>query len=94
VTSWRRQIDVNAAKRSAALPCGTLYAVKGCALLFCCVLLSSAALASDGAPVPVPPHVYLITIDTLRSDHVRCYGYERIETPSLDQLAKDGVRFA
>ena len=71
--------------------------MKGCALLFCWISLSSASLASDGAPVPVPPalpHVYLITIDTLRSDHVRCYGYERIETPSLDQLAKDGVRFA
>ena len=30
----------------------------------------------------------------MRSDHVGCYGYQRIQTPSLDQVAKDGVRFA
>ena len=39
------------------------------------------------------PDVFLITIDTLRADHVHCYGYESIETPALDGLAKDGVRF-
>jgi len=38
--------------------------------------------------------VFLITIDTLRADHVHCYGYDRIRTPALDQLAKEGVRFA
>ena len=69
--------------------------MKGYALLFCCVLSSSAALANDSAPAPpIPPHVYLITIDTLRSDHVGCYGYRNIQTPGLDQLAKDGVRFS
>jgi choline-sulfatase len=40
------------------------------------------------------PDVFLITIDTLRADHVHCYGYPNIETPALDGLAKDGVRFA
>jgi len=39
------------------------------------------------------PDVFLITIDTLRADHVHCYGYENIETPALDALAKDGIRF-
>src|SRR5450755_3849279 len=39
------------------------------------------------------PDVYLITIDTLRADHVGCYGYKHIETPSIDALAADGVRF-
>jgi choline-sulfatase len=37
--------------------------------------------------------VYLITIDTLRADHVGCYGYKQVETPALDALAADGVRF-
>ena len=68
--------------------------MKGYALLFFCAFSSSAALANDDASVPPVPHVYLITIDTLRSDHVGCYGYRSIETPGLDQLAKDGVRFA
>lgn len=39
------------------------------------------------------PDVFLITIDTLRADHIRCYGYGRVETPALDALAKDGIRF-
>jgi choline-sulfatase len=39
------------------------------------------------------PDVFLITIDTLRADHVHCYGYQNIETPALDSLAKDGIRF-
>src|SRR5256884_2012120 len=39
------------------------------------------------------PDVYLITIDTLRADHVGCYGYKQIEPPALDALAADGVRF-
>jgi arylsulfatase A-like enzyme/Flp pilus assembly protein TadD len=41
-----------------------------------------------------PPNVFLITIDTLRADHVHCYGYDRIRTPALDALAKDGILFA
>jgi len=40
------------------------------------------------------PDVFLITIDTLRADHLRCYGYDRIQTPAIDQLAKQGIRFA
>jgi choline-sulfatase len=45
-------------------------------------------------PQPVRPDVFLVTIDTLRADHVQCYGYDRVETPALDSLAKDGIRFA
>jgi choline-sulfatase len=45
------------------------------------------------APKSSPPDVYLITIDTLRADHVGCYGYKQVETPALDALAADGVRF-
>lgn len=40
------------------------------------------------------PDIFLITIDTLRADHVHCYGYDRVETPTLDALAANGVRFA
>jgi choline-sulfatase len=51
-------------------------------------------MGEDSAPEMTPRRdVFLITIDTLRSDHVRCYGYERIETPAIDQLAKQGIRF-
>ena len=40
------------------------------------------------------PNVILVSIDTLRADHVGAYGYGRPTTPALDALAKDGVRFA
>ncbi len=40
------------------------------------------------------PDVYLVTIDTLRADHVHCYGDGKIQTPALDSLALDGIRFA
>jgi arylsulfatase A-like enzyme/Flp pilus assembly protein TadD len=42
----------------------------------------------------VQPDVFLVTIDTLRADHVHRYGYNNIETPALDALANDGVVFA
>jgi len=41
-----------------------------------------------------PPDVFLVTIDTLRADHVHCYGYDKVQTPTLDALAQDGVRFS
>ena len=40
------------------------------------------------------PDVILISIDTLRADHVGAYGYERPTTPTLDALAARGARFA
>lgn len=39
------------------------------------------------------PDVVLITIDTLRSDHLGVYGYSRETSPAIDRLARDGVVF-
>jgi arylsulfatase A-like enzyme len=39
------------------------------------------------------PHVVLISLDTLRADHLGCYGYGRDTSPRLDALAARGVRF-
>ncbi len=50
--------------------------------------------AAKGSTTKSSPDVYLITIDTLRADHVGCYGYKQVETPALDALAADGIRFA
>lgn len=41
-----------------------------------------------------PWNVLLVTFDTTRADHIGCYGNTRIQTPTLDHLAGDGVRFA
>src|SRR6185436_15514881 len=40
-----------------------------------------------------PPSLLLVTIDTLRADHVGVYGAAGARTPSLDALAARGVRF-
>ena len=49
--------------------------------------------AAGCAQERTPPSVLLITIDTLRADHLGCYGYERAQTPNLDALAEDSVVF-
>ncbi len=38
-------------------------------------------------------NVLFIVIDTLRSDRLSCYGYERVTSPTLDYLAATGLRF-
>ena len=43
-------------------------------------------------PYRVSP-VILISIDTLRADHLPQYGYGAVETPNIDALARDGVVF-
>ncbi|MBI3770098.1 MAG: sulfatase [Deltaproteobacteria bacterium] len=40
------------------------------------------------------PSVILVMVDTLRADHLSCYGYDAIRTPAIDALAADGTRFA
>jgi len=40
------------------------------------------------------PDVILLSIDTLRADHLGAYGYERDTSPFFDELAAGGTRFA
>lgn len=63
-------------------------------VLLCCHLAAGASAAREPETDKVSrPDVFLITIDTLRADHVHCYGYDRIRTPALDLLAEQGIRF-
>ena len=46
------------------------------------------------APAPAPPSlILLISIDTLRADHLGAYGYERFTSPNIDAVAREGVLF-
>jgi choline-sulfatase len=48
----------------------------------------------SGAPPAMRPlNLVVVTIDTLRPDHLHCYGYSKIETPNLDAIARAGVLF-
>ncbi len=40
-----------------------------------------------------PTNIVFITLDTVRADHLHCYGYAKIKTPTIDALAKNGVLF-
>ncbi len=57
-----------------------------------CMLASIALLACTEAPTS-PPNLILISIDTLRADHLGTYGYERDTSPHLDAFARRGVVF-
>ena len=59
------------------------------------VLILGASLACARARRPVaPPPVILISIDTLRADHLPAYGSRAVETPAIDALRRDAVLFA
>ena len=46
------------------------------------------------ADARAPRRIFLITVDTLRADHISLYGYPRQTSPRLDALAALGVVFA
>jgi choline-sulfatase len=50
-------------------------------------LLALALSASFAAAQDQPPPVILISIDTLRADHLSAYGYRKIKTPNIDSFA-------
>ncbi len=39
------------------------------------------------------PNVILVSLDTLRADHLGCYGYHRPTSPNIDALAKVATRY-
>ncbi|HKO00549.1 MAG TPA: sulfatase-like hydrolase/transferase [Thermoanaerobaculia bacterium] len=67
---------------------------RGLAALFFALLACSPRHETPaGAPSEYAP-VILISVDTLRADHLPSYGYRAIATPSIDALAADGLLFA
>ena len=46
-----------------------------------------------GAPSPADGPIVLISIDTLRADHLPVYGYRHVSTPNVDALAGDSTVF-
>jgi arylsulfatase A-like enzyme/Flp pilus assembly protein TadD len=62
-------------------------------LLLALLMAVSQASAAAVDHSKVPTNVVFITIDTLRADHLGCYGYKDIRTPNIDALALDSVKF-
>src|SRR5262249_14807220 len=53
------------------------------------LLLTSPAVSAE----PRRPNIVFILADDLGVGHLGCYGQKKIQTPHLDQMAKDGMRF-
>ena len=53
------------------------------------------ALTGCGSDSPArPPNVVLLVLDTVRADHLGCYGHEGAATPFMDALAGTADRYA
>jgi len=63
--------------------------------IFAAIVLQSPGAALYGAdpPKPPPPNVIVILADDLGWTDLACYGSDLHQTPHLDRLAKDGMRF-
>ncbi len=67
-------------------------------LLLSCALAFAGCASPENDVEPQPgaaghPSLILITVDTLRADHLSCYGYFRATSPAIDALAQQGVLF-
>jgi choline-sulfatase len=64
------------------------------ALLLAIALLAAACSPKPEHPIFANAPVILISIDTLRADHLPLYGYTKVATPNIDALRHDGILFA
>lgn len=66
----------------------------GCrALAISTLVVSAVACAAHAPELTRPTNLLLITLDTLRADHLGCYGYPRPTTPTLDRFADGATLF-
>jgi choline-sulfatase len=56
-------------------------------------MLFFACGRADRTPATSARNLLLITVDTLRADHIGAYGYARARTPAMDALARSGIVF-
>lgn len=71
---------------------------RGLALFMICCLASCgkeiAPVEKTGQTSTARPNVLLIVVDTLRRDHLSCYGHETITSPAIDALARESVVYS
>jgi arylsulfatase A-like enzyme len=99
-------VGVQLARMTRSNEQGALRFLKRSFVFVCAVALVTGTTAASWAALqeqrflrglpPAPsnaPNVLLITLDTLRADHMSAYGYPRATTPFMDRLAQGGVLF-
>jgi len=68
--------------------------ITGRSLLIGMIVLAGTQIGCRSEKSSLPPLVVLVTIDTLRADHLGAYGYPRGVSDFLDELAEDSVVFS
>ncbi len=53
-------------------------------------ILLACVLGGGCLSTAAQPSVILVSIDTLRADHLSAYGYRKIRTPNIDSFAEHG----
>lgn len=66
---------------------------RGVAVLFALLAYCGFAQCEDAKVAIGKPNIIVILIDTLRADHLGCYGYDRNTSPAIDILASEGLVF-
>jgi len=56
--------------------------------------IAALSACSRRAALSPDPPVILISIDTLRADHLPAYGYGKVSTPAIDALRRDSILFS
>ena len=56
------------------------------------VIITALMLMACSSDAP-KPNIVLIVMDTTRQDHLSCYGYDRANTPNLEELARESTLF-
>ncbi len=62
-------------------------------VIILCMLFLNTVIAVKDYNLRKGPNIILISIDTLRADHLSCYGYEKKTTPNIDKFANDSIFF-
>ena len=57
------------------------------------VFVSFASISAAETMKPAKPNIVFILADDLGYGDLSCYGQKKFETPNIDRLAKEGMRF-
>ena len=80
-------------KTTQAAPSASRWRVYGAAAAVAIAAIAGVVWWAQRPPAAPPRNLILITVDTLRADHVGAYGAATGATPTLDALARGGARF-
>jgi len=62
-------------------------------LIFFLIMLNTGLIIDKKINPPPGPNIILISVDSLRADHLSCYGYTRKTTPNIDSLASEAILY-